>query len=327
MIRALGALSLLALAGCGRYADFTLALGQPPHSLYRWSAESSPVLGRGPAGAFDSVDALNPSVFLRDGRYWNLYSGFDGRIWNTGLAVSDDGRSWTKLGRVLSPDSATWEGDYIAANGSALVVGSEVYYWYQAGSPPRIGLARSSDGKSWRKDPKPVLDFGPRGAWDERAAADPYVIRYGDWFYLYYLGEDRARRQRLGLARSADGVVWTRLRSNPILELGPERAFDENGLGEPAVWPAGGGFYMLYTGRARNEVRRMGLARSADGVHWERTPLLIEGSEPWNSKVVCDATVFDKGGVLRVWFGGGDVPHPAENIHGQIGFATLGIAP
>ena len=48
---------------------------------------------------------------------------------------------------------------------------------------------------------------------------------------------------------------------------------------------------MLYTGRARNEVRRLGLARSEDGVQWKRTGLIIEGAEPWNSKVMCDPTV------------------------------------
>ncbi len=27
--------------------------------------------------------------------------------------------------------------------------------------------------------------------------------------------------------------------------------------------------------------------------------------------------------VVQVWFGGGDVASPDENLHGQIGFATL----
>jgi predicted GH43/DUF377 family glycosyl hydrolase len=172
-----------------------------------------------------------------------------------------------------------------------------------------------------------VVDFGPRGAWDERAVADPYVVQFGDWFYLYYLGEDRARRQRLGVARSRDGISWTKLRGNPVLELGADGSFDENGVGEPAVWQAQGWYWMLYTGRARNEVRRLGLARSADGISWERTAPLIEGEQAWNSKVVCDATVLLDGPAARVWFGGGDVAHPAENIHGQIGYAELQFSP
>jgi hypothetical protein len=67
----------------------------------------------------------------------------------------------------------------------------------------------------------------------------------------------------------------------------------------------------------------MGLARSQDGVHWQRTPLVISGSEPWNAKVVCDATVLAAEDRVRVWFGGGDVAHPAENLHGRIGYGEL----
>ena len=31
----------------------------------------------------------------------------------------------------------------------------EILYWYQAGDPPRIALARSIDGRAWTKDPSP----------------------------------------------------------------------------------------------------------------------------------------------------------------------------
>ena len=44
------------------------------------------------------------------------------------------------------PDPATWEGDYIAANGTVFADGSRFLYWYQGGALPRIGLAVSSDG-------------------------------------------------------------------------------------------------------------------------------------------------------------------------------------
>jgi len=54
---------------------------------------------------------------------------------------------------------------------------------------------------------------------------------------------------------------------------------------------------------------------------------VLQGAEPWNSKVVCDPSVEPFEGGVRVWFGGGDVAHPAENIHGQIGFAILHMTP
>jgi predicted GH43/DUF377 family glycosyl hydrolase len=316
----------LALAGCGRYAEFRLPSPDGEAGPVQWTAVDArrePVLGRGPAGDFDSVDALNPSVVRRNGVYYNFYSGFDGRTWHTGLATSADGIEWARQGRVLSPESSGWEGGYIAANGSALAEAGGFLYWYQAGGrTPRIGLARSRDGRSWTREPQPVIELGPRGSWDERAVADPYVIRAGGKFYMYYLGQDRARRQRLGVAESADGVRWVKLRSNPILELGEPGAFDEVGLGEPAVWAQAGWYWMLYTGRDRKEYRRIGLARSRDGVRWERVPFVFEGGEPWNSRVVCDPHV-EAGETVRVWYGGGDAARPDERLNGQIGLFHL----
>jgi len=314
----------LALCGCGRYADFTLPPPDAggPGAPFQWRASPQPQIEPGPD--WDASDVLNPSVVRIGDRYLNLYSGFDGHAWHTGRAISDDGQRWQKLGRVLSPGG--WEGDYIAANGSALVVGQEIFYWYEAGRPLQIGLARSRDGgATWTKHPNPVVPPGPRGSFDERAVADPYVIRRGDFFFLFYLGQDRAARQRLGVARSRDGVGWEKLRSNPVLELGAPGAFDEAGLGEPAVWSSGGSYWMLYTGRDREEHRRMGLARSADGVRWERDTSLspITGSEAWNRQVVCDPSVEVTDRAIRVWFGGGDVARPDQGIHGRIGMGML----
>ena len=325
---------LLLAAGCAppKQAPFSVTgcpplEGLPAPESWQWRAEPAPVLAPGPAGAWDAVDVLNPSVVQWNSNFYNLYSGFDGRTWHTGLAISADGRAWEKFAQnpVLSPLPATWEGDYIAANGSALHDGRQFLYWYQGGRPARIGLARSADARRWLRHGPPVLEPGPRGAWDEAAVADPYVIRCRDMFYLYYLGQNRRGVQRLGVARSSDGVRWQKLLLNPVLDLGPPGSFDERGLGEPAVVRSGREFYMIYTGRNAAEERRLGVARSADGVTWRRAALgkPIAGDQPWNSHVVCDPTLWAAPGKLWLWFGGGDLPRPDENLHGSIGLATL----
>jgi predicted GH43/DUF377 family glycosyl hydrolase len=295
---------LLALicCSCGKYSTFTLP---PPDSAgpkgpFHWEASAEPVLSW---GDWDSSDVLNPSVIRYHGEYLNYYSGYDGRTWSTGVAASSDGIHWTKRGRILSPD---------AGNGSALVRRDEILYWYQTGSPVEIALGKST-----------VLKTGPRGSWDEGGVADPYVIERNGELYMYYLGMDRARRQRLGVARSADGAVWEKLISNPIMELGDPGTFDEIGLGEPAVWSSGGSYWILYTGRARGERRRIGLAKSPDGIVWTREPLVIEGASDWDREVVCDPTVEVLPDGVRIWFGGGDVPRPDQGLHGQIGVGML----
>jgi predicted GH43/DUF377 family glycosyl hydrolase len=323
--RRLAPLAIFAfLTACGRYSDFTLPplAGGDPRVSYRWQPLPNPVLTRGEA--WDSHDVLNPSV-TGSSPLFNFYSGFDGKTWRTGLATSSDGLHWQKQGMILAPDPQSWEGPYIAANGAALFDGREFRYWYQAGprAEPQIGLAHSSDGRTWRKEPAPVLPLGPRGSWDERAVADPYIFTAPPYLYLFYLGQDRARQQRLGVARSRDGIHWEKLRSNPILELGDPGSFDENGLGEPAVWRARGFYWMVYTGRDVQENRRLGLARSTDGVHWQKLPAVFSGSESWNSKVLCDPTVIATDSEVRVWFGGGDIARPDENLNGQIGYGVL----
>jgi predicted GH43/DUF377 family glycosyl hydrolase len=294
--------------GCGRYSNFTLpeVRGGDTSLVFRFVAEPEPVITRG-----EFRDVLNPSVVGRV----NLYSVFDGQ-WHTALATSDDGVHWRKLGIVMRAPA----GSYIAANGSAVSYGGQIWYWYESGTKDRlrISLARA-DARPWRKEAAPVLDVGPVGSWDERAVADPYVVRIDPYFYMYYLGQDRAVRQRIGVARSGDGVHWEKLRANPVVEMDE----DEKGIGEPAVWQSHGFYWMLYTVRDFAENRYLRLARSTDGVRWTKLAARYKGTQAWNSKVICDPTVVVDGDRILVWFGGGDVASPDENLHGQIGFATL----
>jgi predicted GH43/DUF377 family glycosyl hydrolase len=198
--------------GCGRYANFTLpeAPGGDTSLVYRFVAQPEPVIARD-----DFRDALNPSVAGRV----NLYSVYDGQ-WHTALATSEDGAHWRKQGIVLRAAA----GDYIAGNGSAVSFGGQFWYWYETGTKDRvrISLARSADARKWRSQAAPVLDVGPVGSWDERAVADPYVVRIEPFFYMYYLGQDRAVRQRIGVARSRDGIHWEKLRANPVVEMDEE---------------------------------------------------------------------------------------------------------
>jgi hypothetical protein len=307
-LRSSAAIVLLA-TGCGKYTNFTLpeVRGGDPSLVYRFVAQPEPVVTRG-----EFRDVLNPSVAGRV----NLYSVYDGQ-WHTALATSEDGVNWRKQGIVVRAAP----GSYIAANGSAVSYGGQVWYWYETGTKDRlrISLARSADARTWRQELVPVLEVGPSGSWDERAVADPYVIRIDPYFYMYYLGQDRAVRQRIGVARSGDGVHWEKLRANPVVEMDEEEA----GIGEPAVWQSDGFYWMLYTVRDFGENRYLRLARSTDGVRWAKLAVRYKGTEAWDSKVVCDPTVVVESGRILVWFGGGDVASPDENLHGQIGFATL----
>ena len=161
-------------------------------------------------------------------------------------------------------------------------------------------------------------------SWDERGVADPYVVRIEPYFYLYYLGQDRARRQRLGVARSGRRHPLGETARQPGAGTGRGRQ-----LSMRTAWASRRcGTRTVSTGcstpaATRTENRRLGLARSTDGVHWRKLPAVFAAPQPWDSKVICDPTVLVEGDAVRVWFGGGDVASPDENLHGQIGYGVL----
>lgn len=292
------------------------------------------VLGRGET--WDCLDVLNPSVIFYKDQWLNYYSGWDGRVWRTGLAVSRDGRTWEKQEQpLLDIREDEWDNTYIAANGSAVVYQDKVYYYYHGMSSSagrsEIGLAISEDGFHFdERTDVPVLRSGTNGTWDCNGVADPYVIEFGGKLYMYYLGMDEVNVQRLGVAVSEDGYVWTKYANNPIMDVGVAGAFDENGLGEPSVVYYAPYFYMLYTGRSSQEQRNIGVAVSRDGVHWKK--LCYQGiidlaSNTWDNQVICDTTLWpEDDGTFSVWYGGGDVADPAQNLNGQIGCFVISFA-
>jgi predicted GH43/DUF377 family glycosyl hydrolase len=298
--------------------------------------ENEPVLERGLKGGWDSIDLLNPSVIFKDGIYYNYYSGYDGSTWRTGLATSADGKKWTKSDKnpVLDLSEDKWDNNYIAANGSAIFFNGKVYYYYQGSMEGKsaIGLAISNDGKTFDKEEDPVLIFGGEHTWDENGAADPYVIEHKGYLYMYYLGMDDMNVQKLGVAKSKDGLKWEKLSKNAIMDVGAAGSFDEKGLGEPSVVYYAPYFYMFYTGRDANEKRDIGAAYSLDGVNWKKGNLngLFNQRKhgEWDEFVICDTTLLiDRvSGNLNVWYGGGNKPSPDQNLNGDVGFFQISLS-
>lgn len=124
------------------------------------------------------------------------------------------------------------------------------------------------------------------GAWDTAAGRDftlladaqKDLVRVDGQWVAYYTGyrEVGDAFQRAVLrATSADGKVWTRTPLTPVLEAGPAGQWDAGGVAAGSVLPSPdaqrGRYVMYYTGRDEAGVwPGIGLACSADGVHWER---------------------------------------------------------
>jgi hypothetical protein len=157
---------------------------------------------------------------------------------------------------VLEPDKL-WEG---ALGGPSLIrFRGDILLFYTGAEG--IGVARSADGRTFRKEPGPIFSRDPvPGSWETTPPHAPTVFELPDGRLrmLYAAGN------AIGEAESSDGIEWTRIRTGPVLAPSPpappgsllpheKPPFDTASVGDPCVvtrtTPAGR-FHVrvLYTG-------------------------------------------------------------------------------
>ena len=114
---------------------------------------------------------------------------------------------------------------------------------------------------------------GNAGAWDSYQVCCAAVVAEAGLVRAWYAGRDGAEAPwRIGLAESADGIVFQKHPQNPVLREGGAGAFDEDGVVAPAVVLARGLYRMWYEARGFFGATSIGYAVSTDGVRWHKYP-------------------------------------------------------
>jgi predicted GH43/DUF377 family glycosyl hydrolase len=115
--------------------------------------EANPVMGPGPAGAFDDY-GLWPGTVLFDGETYRMWYTGDHQgediYWQIGYAESDDGLSWTRHPTPVVEPDGYWSG-YVVYSPTVVFDGTTFRMWYagHSGSWTSIGYAVSTDGIEW----------------------------------------------------------------------------------------------------------------------------------------------------------------------------------
>ncbi len=149
--------------------------------------------------------------------------------------------------------------------------GSSYRVWYEAVADETyttVGYATSSDGIDWTKQ-GPVL--APSAPWEgNEVSPNSMLFEDGVYALYYHAGGSDLVNRRVGRATSADGLVWSK-DGDPMLDLGPSGAFDDEQVAEPRVFHIGSEYRMYYTGRnEQTNETALGMATSADGVSWTK---------------------------------------------------------
>ncbi len=191
---------------------------------YDGPGEGGSVLPLGPAGAIDAQQVGYVWVLKDGAQYKMYYSANDaGNFWRVALAVSSDGRTWTKVPGKLTGGAVLDLGpagsfDAACAYQPSVVKERENLYrmWYRACAAPGrfggpsggvIGYAESNDGITWVKIPQPgpvgeALGAGAAGTFDSGGLTTPSVFMDAAGWSMYYAGFDTSGNFASGLARA-----------------------------------------------------------------------------------------------------------------------------
>ena len=104
------------------------------------------------------------------------------------------------------------------------------------------------DRASWRMlADRPIL--APERPWERDCIEAPAVLTRGDAMFLFYGGAYNNAPQQVGLARSADGIMWMRVGDGPFLPNGGPGAWNASESGHPAVFvDEDGQAYLFFQG-------------------------------------------------------------------------------
>lgn len=204
-------------------------------------------------------------------------------------------------------------------------------------------------GHEWARHPwNPVLRPDPGRSAESTCCMNPFAVRVGDEYRLYYAGGDEGGHKRICLATSPIDDPTRFARHGVVLDLGEAGAFDENWCVLPLLHRFGDRWHLYWTGRDSSghaglqSFRGIGLAFSDDGIRFERyspEPVIVGDqveSFPDNKGIAGGGTILRepsaKGGVryrmyytLAVGTPSGDVRidqakhcavcHSADGIH------------
>jgi hypothetical protein len=200
-----------------------------------------------------------------DGTYHLWYTGYDSdrpTTMSLGHATSRDGLRWAR-----DPANPIFKESWV--EDMCVLKQDGTYAMFAEGRNDIAHLLTSPDGLKWtergsldvrKADGSPISPgpYGTPAAWFEG----------GTWYLFYERGD-------LGVwvATSKDRKVWTNVKDDPVIAMGPE-PYDQAAVAVNQIVKRDGYYYAFYHANGERPWKDWTtcVARSSDLVHWEKYP-------------------------------------------------------
>jgi predicted GH43/DUF377 family glycosyl hydrolase len=238
----------------------------------------------------------------------------------------------------------TWNSRY--TDPGAQVIHNGTFYMFYNGfngwpASVEVGLATSTDGYKWTlHGDQPVMKTAQVKFAQVAALASSVIVQPdGTWVMYFYTWDSKtgsllSSKGVIGRATAPDAAgPWTP-DAEPVLTPGKSGSWDDLRVDVPSVVLTDKGYVMYYSGSSRKGDQMVGMATSADGIHWtkyndpattdgyyaESDPVLLTGKgNDWDSQRVQQPRVVQTADGLVMLYRSVILPRPSTI---KLGIAT-----
>lgn len=209
-----------------------------------------------PDAAYEKNGLCAPGAIVKDGKV-NLFYQTYGNGKNDAIchATSEDGVHFTRdatnpifhptgnwtCGRAIDAEVIEFNNRYFLY----FATRDTAYKIQMQGVAATASTNTSFDRSEWTQLVDSAI-LKPSLSWEKNCIEAASCIQKGKYLYMFYAGGYNNEPQQIGVAKSTDGIRWTRMSSLPFLANGKPGSWNESESGHPNVFRANDGKYYLF---------------------------------------------------------------------------------
>jgi hypothetical protein len=179
--------------GSGLKSGQDTVIGSSQDGVHFAPIQGAPILSSDPACTWEQGGASYLRIFQYRGMIYGIFKS----ECQHGLVRSKDGINWDYWRRNPLIEPVAEESEFNRIRHTSVIIINDILYLFYSTytasnlSCEAIKLATwtlADDWNDWEELTRRGVIFGPELVWEENNVRDPYMLKYGDTVYMYYVG-------------------------------------------------------------------------------------------------------------------------------------------